>query len=130
MDEKVPTNLEEALLRIAELEKENAKSKILMEKKKNMENHTRKFEFDPRHHLPETAFRITQETANQHAAELKKLLIRLEQNPPPKVAPASPTTAARDKKFIADALNAPLDIEHSNSYSLPSINVYKEKQET
>ena len=34
MDEKVPTNLEEALLRIAELEKENAKSKIVMEKKK------------------------------------------------------------------------------------------------
>lgn len=36
MDEKVPTNLEEALLRIAELEKENAKSKIDMEKKKEL----------------------------------------------------------------------------------------------
>jgi hypothetical protein len=96
-------------------------------KKKNME---KKFEFDPRHHLPETAFRITQETANQHAAELKKLLIQLEQNPPPKVAPASPRTAARDKKFIADALNSPLDIEHNNSYSLPSIiAATKEKQE-
>ena len=103
-------------------------------KKKNMEKtqdtHTRKFEFDPRHHLPETAFRITQESANQHAAELKKLLIQLEQNPPPKVAPASPRTAARDKKFIADALNAPLDIEHNHSYSLPSIiAATKEKQE-
>ena len=93
-------------------------------KKKNMEKtqdtHTRKFEFDPRHHLPETAFRITQETANQHALELKKLLIRLEQNPPPKVEPASPRTAARDKKFIADALNAPLDIEdYKNPYIYP-----------
>jgi len=93
-------------------------------KKKNMEQTqdtpTRNFEFDPRHHLPETAFRITQEMADKHASELKKLLIRLEQNPPPKVEPASPRTAARDKKFIADALNAPLDIEdYKNPYIYP-----------
>ena len=102
-------------------------------KKKNMENTqatNKNFEFDPRHHLPETAFRITQEMADKHLADMIANRIRLEQNPLPKVEPASPRTAARDKKFIADALNAPLDIEHNNSYSLPSIiAASKEKQE-
>lgn len=87
-------------------------------------------ENDPMFYIPKREFGITQETANQHLADMIANRIRLEQNPPPKVAPASPRTAARDKKFIADALNAPLDIEHKNSYSLPSIiAATKEKQD-
>lgn len=87
-------------------------------------------ENDPMFYIPKREFGITQETANQHLADMIANRIRLEQNPPPKVAPASPRTEARDKKFIADALNAPIDIEHKNSYSLPSIiAATKEKQE-
>jgi len=89
-------------------------------KKKNMNTVHTKFEFDPRHHLPETAFRITQEMADKHLADMIANRIRLEQNPPPRVEPASPRTEARDKKFIADALNAPLDIEdYKNAYRYP-----------
>ena len=87
-------------------------------KKKNMEN--AQLELDPMFHLLKREFGITQETANQHLANMIENRIQLEKNPPPKVEPASPRTAERDKKIIAEVLNRPLEIQHfQNPYIYP-----------
>ena len=94
---------------------------FLFNRKKMIENRKNNiWEFDPRHHLPETTFRITQEMADKYLADMIEKRIRLEQNPPPKVEPASPEKIAEVKQIISDALNRPLEIEHfRNPYIYP-----------
>jgi hypothetical protein len=91
------------------------------EQQKNMEWDNSKEEFDPRIHLdPSKVFRITQEMADKYLADLTEEVRRMNENPPPKVEPASPRTAEREKKMIAEALNRPLEIQHfQNPYIYP-----------
>ena len=58
--------------------------------------------------------------ADKYLADMIEKRIRLEQNPPPKVEPASPEKIAEVKQIISDALNRPLEIEHfRNPYIYP-----------
>ena len=102
------TNLEEALLKIAELEKENAELKketekyhsdryIILDKKRD--------DF-----LPKMKYEFTMDDWNRAAERFSEGLKKSCENLP-KVEPASPKSIAEAKKIISDALNAPLDIE-------------------
>ena len=125
------TTLEAALLRIAELEKENVELKKEMANIKDKKYYQKNYEIVSTSGQEDTAsysarkpgcdhlyvtndltndFYITQEMMEDFLTDLRETRKNLEKNPP-KVEPLSPRSANKIKNLMAEELNRPLEIE-------------------